>query len=95
MGPNADVSARCSIPIAAITANSRDLRRGLIKMHDIRLMGFGGRIGAGYRDVDRAIDRDRCMHHRSGKVAIAAIAGAVVTGTEHAMDGPERADVSA
>ena len=64
-------------------------------------MGVGSRIGAGHRNVDRAIDRDRRMHHRSGKVAIAAIAGAIVTGTGHAVDagyardGSERADVSA
>ena len=69
-------------------------------MDDVRLMGVGSRIGAGHRDVDRAIDRDGRMHHRSGKIAIAAIAGAVVTGTDHAVDdyagdGPERANVSA
>ena len=65
-------------------------------MGDVGLMGVGGRIGAGHRDVDRAVDHDGRMHHRSGKIAIATIAGAVVAATEFAMgDRPERANASA
>jgi hypothetical protein len=37
----AETAARCGIPIAAITASPRDLVRGLIKMRDVGLMGFG------------------------------------------------------
>src|SRR3981189_4000553 len=50
---DADASAHRGIPIAAITANSRDLARGLIKIPDVGLMGEGCRKGARPRHVER------------------------------------------
>ena len=59
-------------------------------------MGVGRRVGAGHRNVDGVIDRDRSMHHRSDKGAIATIAGAIATGIDRTGDDrPERADHSA
>ena len=58
-------------------------------MDDVRLVRIGGRIGAGHGDVDRGIDHDGRMHHRSGKSAVAAVTGAVVAATEPAMGEPE------
>ena len=61
--------------------------------HIVGLMGVGARIVSRHRNVDRGIDRDRSMHHRSEEGAIATIAGAVATGVDRARaDRPECAD---
>ena len=73
----ADASAQCGIPIAAITANSRDLGCGLIKVGDVRLIGVGCRMGAGLRHVERLESSVAPADQAPGKIAVAAIAGAV------------------
>ena len=75
----ADASAHCGIPIATITANSRDLGRGLIKIRGVRLMGVGCRMGAGLGHVERLESSVALADQAPGKIAVAAIAGAVIS----------------
>src|SRR5947208_1248241 len=89
-------SANRVIAVPAITPDAGHLNGGLIEHHMVRLISVGSGIVSRHRNVDRGIDRYRSMHHCSEEVAIATIAGAVVTGGDHARaDRPERADVSA
>src|SRR5437899_6082522 len=75
----ADASAHCGIPIAAITANSRDLGRGRIKIRGVCLMGVGCRMGAGLGHVERLESSVAPVDQAPGKIAVAAIAGAVIS----------------
>ena len=75
----ADASAQCGIPIAAITANSRDLGRGLIKIPNVRLMGDGCRMGARLRHIERLESSVAAVDQAPGKVTVSTIPGAVIS----------------
>ena len=68
--------------LAAITANSRDLGRGLINKHDVRLIGVDCRMGAGLRHVERFESSVARRGQAPCKIAVAAIAGAVTSGVD-------------
>ena len=75
----ADASAHCGIPIAAITTSPGCLGRRLIENPDVGLMGIGCRVSARLRHVKRPecgvafVDQTPC------KITVAAIAGAVIS----------------
>src|SRR6266516_2686918 len=75
----ADASAHCGIPIAAITTSPGCLGRRLIENPDVGLMGIGCRVSAHLRHVKRPecgvafVDQTPC------KIAVSAIAGAVIS----------------
>ncbi len=70
-------AAQSKIIKAAVSADAGDLDRALIDMHVVDLICLGRRVGTGDRDVDRSIDRDADVDQAAGKMAAAAIAGAV------------------
>ena len=76
---HADASAHCGIPIAAITAGPRHLVRRLIKKPDVRLMSVGGRVDACLRHIERLESSITAVDQTAGKVAVATIAGAVIS----------------
>src|ERR1700750_1806221 len=56
-------------------------------LNRIRLIGWGGPTKARQRNVDRMVDYNRSIQQHSGEVAIAAIAGTIVAGRDHAGAG--------
>src|SRR5882757_2614283 len=83
---HADASAHCGIPIAAITASPGCLGRRLIKNPDVGLMGIGCRVSARLRHVMRPECGVAPVDQTPYKIAVAAIAGAVIS----RMDQEER-----
>src|SRR5206468_632319 len=75
----ADACAQCGIPISTITAHARDLGRGLVKIRNVRLTGVGCRMGAGLRHVERLESSVALADQAPGKIAVAAIAGGVIS----------------
>src|SRR5207249_1433444 len=73
------ISANRGIAVPTITPDAGHLKRGLIEHHIVRLIGVGTGIVSRHRNVDRGIDYDRSMQNCSEEVAIAAIAGAVIS----------------
>src|ERR1700681_899537 len=72
------------------------LGRSLKELRGIRLMSVSGAMKARRCNVDGIEDRDGSMHQGPREVAIATIAGAVVSGRDHVgADRSERADASA
>ena len=76
---DADASAHRGIPIAAITASPGYLGRCLIKKPDVRLMSVGCPVGARLRHIERLKCSVAPVDQTPGKIAVAAIAGAVIS----------------
>jgi hypothetical protein len=67
-----EIAAKRSVAVAAITTHSSDLDRTLIELDVVGLIGIGGRIGAGDRNVDRRVNRYVEVDETSREMAIAA-----------------------
>src|SRR5262252_4162457 len=90
------ISTDRRIAATAASAHPGDLHRTLMELSRVRLMSGGGAARARGRDVDGIKDRDGRMNHRSHEMAIATVAGAVVTARDHVGAGiSEQADASA
>src|SRR5882672_6717002 len=84
------VPANHRIAVPAITAPAGTLAGTLMELSRVRLMGVSGAVKARHRNVDRIKYRDRNMHHGPREVAIATIAGAVISSRDHV--GAERSE---
>ena len=93
---NVRASASRGVAVPATTADAGHLNSGLIEHHIVCLISVSSGIVSRHRNVDRIVKRKGRVNEAPISVSVAAVAGAVLTGTDRPRGArPERADVSA
>src|SRR6202158_704108 len=78
-GEGTGVSANRSIAVSAVTPDTGHLKSGLIERHIVGLIGMGIGIVSRHGNIDRIIQRERCVNDAAIKVSGSAVASVVST----------------
>ena len=84
-----DIATHCKIAVASVAADPGHLESALIDMDVVHLVRVERGIVAGDRNVDGRENCDGVITDTSEEMAVAAVAGFVVTGIDHIGAEPE------